>query len=343
MSNLAHKIQEIQTKSVYSYVKSFLDSVSLESENTRNTYQIAISDFFGFVKGKDIRFLQETDLNINLLDVEQYQAHLLRKYKRSTVNVKITAVRMLFEKLENYGFDVNKNVFNVKKVKEHDVEHYGSLTWREINQIVDFLSTQNNGLQKQLLVKLAFSTAFRKDSLLSLTWNDFTVKEGFVIVECVGKGNILDTKKITLELYNELVQLKAENSTDNDTVFSLSSSGVQRMMNNINNEFNFGKRHITFHSFKKSSIEEVARLTNYDLKAMQRQGNHASVTTTLNSYMKNKDLDDLVVVDTNIKNNENMYIFDLTNTQIYDIINLMTEKEQKVFKKIAIEKGFVNV
>lgn len=73
------------------------------------------------------------------------------------------------------------------------------------------------------------------------------------------------------------------------------------MMNYIRENIDFGERNITFHSFKKSSIKEVALLTNWDIKAMQRQGNHKDATTMLNFYMEEKSIDDLIIVDTNYR------------------------------------------
>lgn len=338
MTNLAykHNVKRIDNKNIYNYIQSFLDSVGIESDNTKNTYKIAITDYFRDVKGKDLRFVLESDLGTNLLEIEQYQSDLLKVYKRNTVNLKMTAIRMLFEKLSNYGFSVDLNAFNVKNVKNYDTEHYGSLTVKEVSDIADFVSSQRNGNEKKMLVKLAFATAFRKDSLLKLKWSDFTLEGSEVVVRCIGKGNVLDSKKISLELYNELLKIK-----DSDIVFGkLSSSSVQRMMDSVNKNFDFGDRNITFHSFKKASIEYVAQISNYDLKLMQRHGNHASVTTTLNSYMTNKDLNDLVVVDIDSKNDENMYILGLTSSQVYDIINTMSKEQQEMFKKTAIERGY---
>lgn len=338
MTNLAykHNVKRIDNKNIYNYIQSFLNSVGVESDNTKNTYKIAITDYFRDVKGKDLRFVLESDLGTNLLEIEQYQSDLLKVYKRNTVNLKMTAIRMLFEKLSNYGFSVDLNAFNVKNVKNYDTEHYGSLTVKEVSDIADFVSSQRNGNEKKMLVKLAFATAFRKDSLLKLKWSDFTLEGSEVVVRCIGKGNVLDSKKISLELYNELLKIK-----DSDIVFGkLSSSSVQRMMDSVNKNFDFGDRNITFHSFKKASIEYVAQISNYDLKLMQRHGNHASVTTTLNSYMTNKELNDLVVVDINSKNDENMYILGLTSSQVYDIINTMSKEQQEMFKKTAIERGY---
>lgn len=338
MTNLAykHNVKRINNKNIYNYIQSFLDSVGVESENTKNTYKIALTDYFRDVKGKDLRFVLESDLGTNLLEIEQYQSSLLKVYKRNTVNLKMTAIRMLFEKLSNYGFSVDLGAFNVKNVKNYDTEHYGSLTVKEVSDISDFVSSQRNGNEKKMLVKLAFATAFRKDSLLKLKWSDFTLEGSEVVVRCIGKGNVLDSKKISLELYNELLKIK-----DSEIVFGkLSSSSVQRMMDNVNKNFDFGDRNITFHSFKKASIEYVAKISNYDLKLMQRHGNHASVTTTLNSYMTNKDLNDLVVVDIDSKNDENMYILGLTSSQVYDIINTMSKEHQEMFKKTAIERGY---
>lgn len=337
MSNLV-LVHENKKDDVYKYIKTFLNSMSLESKNTSRTYEIAIKDFFEYTRKKELTQVKTHDLNYNLLEIEQYQQMLLRKYKRATVNIKIIAVKKLFDKLQKYGFNIDLSVFDVKKVKTHDTEHYDSLNLDEINDILSFLTTTKNGLAKSLLVKMAFATAFRKDSLLKLTWDNFEQKCDYTLVSCVGKGNILDTKKISNDLYFELLKIKE----NNEKVFNISSTGVQRMMDSINKNIDFGNRKITFHSFKKASIEEVGKQTNYDLKLMQRHGNHASVTTTLNSYLTNKDVDDLIVVNSDKKFFDNKYIMGLTNTQICDIINSMSKIEQEKFYRIALEKGFVD-
>lgn len=335
MSNLA-LVHTLPKKSVYPQIMSYLNSISNESLNTKKTYLTALQMFFDATRHKTLENLTDDDLGYNLCEIEQYQQLLLRKYKRTTVNVKMNAVKKLFEKLHKYGLNVDLTAFDVKKVKVHDQESYGSLNPQEMDAIIKFLVDQGK-VQQSLLVRLAYETAFRKTSMLDLTWGNFTERAGDVLVRCVGKGNVIDTKRITKTLYQDLL----DNKTDDNKVFTFSSSTVQRMMDSINEHFDFGDRSITFRSFKKASIEEVGRLTNNDLKLMQRHGNHASVTTTLTSYLSRKDVEDLVIVDSTFEENENMYVFSLTSGQVYDIIKSMNQEEQERFKEIAKQKGYV--
>ena len=90
-----------------------------------------------------------------------------------------------------------------------------------------------------------------------------------------------------------------EGKSKNDNIFKLTNKTIRGMMDYIRERIDFGRRNITFHSLKKASIQEVAIKSGYDLKAMQAQGNHSSITTTLDYYMANKDIDDLTTVDVN--------------------------------------------
>src|SRR5690606_11152967 len=142
------------------------------------------------------------------------------------------------------------------------------------------------GKQKALLLRLAYATAFRKDSLLEIKKTDLIERQGVWFVRVLGKGNKWDMKKVSTDLKIELEMRIAE--SNNDKVFTLTSKTVNRMMNYIRGNIDFGDRKITFHSLKKSSIEEVALITSNDLKAMQNHGSHRSVMTTLNDYMAKK-------------------------------------------------------
>ncbi len=71
------------------------------------------------------------------------------------------------------------------------------------------------------------------------------------------------------------------------------------MMNYIRENIDFGDRKIVFHSFKKASIEEVSIISGGDIKAMQNHGDHSNASTTINSYLADKKLEDLVTVDVN--------------------------------------------
>lgn len=284
-------------KNVYTCIKTFLDRTEQDSVNTRKNYEHTIRTFFMAMRNKEIENLVESDLIFTKPQVETYQVGLRNTMKASTVNNKISALKRCYEKLEDYGFDVKASWFNLDRYDEHDKESYDSLEHEEIIEVINLVSKTRKGFEKGLLIRLAYSTAFRKESLLQLKWSDLSNRDGQWLVRTLGKGNKWDYKKISQDLYDEL--MKQKELIGGEKIFQLTPKTINKMLNYIRDNMDFGERRITFHSLKKSSIQEVAIITNYDLKAMQRQGNHASVTTTLDTYMKKKELDDLVIVDVN--------------------------------------------
>lgn len=286
---------EAENKNISEYINSFFEIMRRRSENTYKTYKRAVEDFFAVTREKELDFLTEKDLNYTLIEVEHYHSMLLERYKGTTVNTKMASIQRFFGKMKSYGLEVNMSAFDVERASEHDADSYDAMTVDEIRQAIDLVKDTVKGEEKALFIRMAFATAFRKTSLLNLKWTDLHEKDGQRYAKVLGKGKKWDTKKISDGLWVSLSELKSNASSD--LIFTFSSKSVDRMMNHIKRHIDFGERNITFHSLKKSSIQEMARLTGNDLKAIQRHGNHSDVTTTLNSYMSEKDFEDSIVID----------------------------------------------
>jgi integrase len=321
-------------KNVWTCINTFLNRIEQNSENTRKTYERAIRDFFKTMRNKDIEDLVEEDLIFSKPQIETYQVNLRNQYKSTTVNNRISALKKCYVKLEDYGFDVKSSWFVLDRYDEHDKESYDPMTHNEIIESINLVLGTRAGRQKALLIRLAYATAFRKESVLSLKWSDITNREGVWFVKTLGKGNKWDYKKISNDLYDELMKHKDE--VGGEKIFTLTNKTVNKMLNYIRDNIDFGDRKITFHSLKKSSINEVALITNYDLKAMQRQGNHSNVTTTLNDYMAQKSLDDLVIVDVNYHVPIDKFD-DLSREELLDLIKGADRSIQiKLLQKLGV-------
>lgn len=288
-----------EDKNVWNCINTFLNRAEQNSKNTRDTYERAIREFFRTMRNKELENLVEEDLIFTKPQIETYQTNIKNKYKASTVNNKISALKKCYTKLEDYGFDVKPSWFVLDRYTEHDKEGYDSMTHQEVIEVINLVSTTRKGFEKALLIRVAYATAFRKSAIQNLKWTDITNRDGQWFIKAIDKGNKIDHKKISDDLYDEL--MKQKELIGGEKIFKLTNKSINSMMNYIRENMDFGERNITFHSFKKSSIKEVALLSNWDLKAMQRHGNHASVTTTLNDYMEEKSLNDLIIVDTNYK------------------------------------------
>lgn len=288
-----------EDKNVWGCLDTFLTRVGQNSKNTRNTYENAIRHFFMEMRGKKIENLVEKDLIFTKNQVESYQVRLKEKFKGTTVNTKMSALKKAYMKFEDYGFDVRATWFDVDRYSEHEKESYDSMTFDEVMKAIELVKGTRKGEEKSLFIEMAFVTAFRKESLKTISMNSiYKHNDDEYVVEVVDKGNKKSKNKISKDLYERLYKFaKSENKDLNDNLFVLTNKTIRGMMDYIRENIDFGKRRIVFHSLKKASIEEVALQTGYDLKAMQAQGHHSSVQTTLDHYMAKKTVDDMEAVD----------------------------------------------
>ena len=321
---------------VYNAIQSFLESAGVESNNTKVTYETAIKDFFKATRSKSLYELSRNDLIFSYIDVEKYRNGLIGTLKNASINIKMIAIKKLFDKLVKYEMVQDSKPFEMHKLKEHDIKSYDSMSIEEVRKCIDVVEASKNGFEKGLLIRLAFVTGFRKHALMTLKFANITNLNGQNVIKVLDKGNKWSTKKLDDELYEEIMQYKAVVNRDN--IFNLSNTTVQRMMKLINTKVDFGDRYITFHSFKKASIEEVAIQTNYDIKAMQYQGNHADVTTTLNVYLAKKTMDNMPTISLTGNEPDLSSLKDLTKDDLYDIISKLDRQTQIQVLELANKK-----
>lgn len=294
-----NEIQNDKQSEIVEAITLWLDRVGQNSINTKKAYQRAIKEFFLVTRKKEIEELTVDDLQYTLKEVEKYQVAMRKKSKTTTVNSKMSAIKRCFEKLSEYDFPVKPSWFNVERYKEFDKKSYDPMTHDEIVQAINIVSQTIKGREKALLIRMAYATAFRKDSLCKLRFKDIVDRDGVKYVKTLGKGQEWDYKKLSSELYDAIMEHKNIVNRKDDRIFTLQPETISDMLKLICEKIDFGDRRIVFHSLKKSSIDEVAIITNYDLKAMQAQGNHSNVATTLNDYMRRKQMDEMVTVDIN--------------------------------------------
>lgn len=290
--------QQGDNLNIYASIRTYLLRKGQNSENTKDAYERAIRDFFRTMRNKELEQLVPEDLIFTKQQIQSYQVALREQYKAKTVNGAITAIRECYKVLEDDGFNVDLKWFNVERYDEHDSEKYGTLTFEEVIAIIDFVSKTRKGEEKALLVRMAYATAFRKDTLLTMKWNQIVKIKDIWYAKVLGKGNKWRHKKLSDDLYNTLMKFKGD-AKDDEKIFELTDKTIKLMMKKIREQFDFGDRHIVFHSFKKASINEVNVISGGDIKAMQAHGDHSNAQTMLNYYMAEKELEELVEVDIN--------------------------------------------
>lgn len=285
-------------KNPFETINTFLLRKGQNSENTKDTYERAIRDFFLTMRNRELEDLTEADLVFEKSQIEAYQVMLKEHYKGATVNNAITALKQAYEKLEDNNFSVKASWFDLERYDEHDSLKYPTLAHDEVLAIIDLVSKTRKGSEKALLIRLAYATAFRRETLLTMKWNQILNIDGQWYAKVLGKGNKWSHKKLTDSLYKALIDFKeTTGKSDSDKIFELTEKTVSKMMNYIRDNMDFGDRHIVFHSFKKASLNEVNIISGGDLKAIQAQGDHSNVATSLESYIEDKKKEDLIAID----------------------------------------------
>ena len=278
-----NNVVNLNNESPVIMINKFLDKPSF-SDNTKKSYAQSIKSFFKFIRNKELHELKYEDLKINLHELESYQKFLMDSGKNnSSINQNIHCISSLYKSLKGYGLDVNYEVFNnLQRLKENNRNSYGILDWNEVEQMIELVKWEQRGDEKSILIELGARTSFRLDALLNLKWTDFKKINGVYVISIVDKGEIHE-KPIWEKDYERIKYLQDRNR---EYVFSIDSKTVNRMMKRLVSKMGLKDRNITFHSLKKVGINEVGYLTGGDIKAMQQQGNHKDVNTTLDHYQE---------------------------------------------------------
>lgn len=286
-----------EDKNVWGVISTFLSRIGQNSNNTRMTYERAIRDFFLVMRNRELEKLVEEDLIFTKAQIEMYQVKLKEQSKSSTVNNRMSALKKCYTKLEDQ-FDVKASWFDVDRYEQSDKEGYDPMTFEEVLEAVELVRDTRKGTEKALFLEMAMVTAFRKESLRQIKFSDIYRHKDSWVVTVIGKGKKKSSKKITDDFYERIMAYKESGNKHNqDRIFFLTNQTIRGMMDYVRENIDFGNRNITFHSLKKASIKEKGRRTNYDLKAMQAQGDHSDITTTLNDYLAEKDIDDMEALD----------------------------------------------
>lgn len=174
-------------------IKNYLEYCTFQKcldEKTLKAYQIDLRQF-----SERNPYIAITDINSESL--EQYIAHLHKRYKPKTVKRKIASVKALFHYLE-YREIIDYNPFNKMRIRFREPVILPKTI--PLHTIELFLSTiygqhesAKTPYQKQITLRdaavaeLLFATGMRISELCSLKVNDVDLSDGTILI--YGKGS----------------------------------------------------------------------------------------------------------------------------------------------------------
>lgn len=290
---------------LYETLEEFLLEKKKRSENTFKTYKNGIDIMSRELFNCEYKYLRQSHLeNLTIDDLIKYFNNLFiqeddeygeRVYSNSTINLRQTIMKQTIKYLSarkkvKLKFDASELDVLIKTLP-NDSEEIGIMELDEAYKYMNYFrnNEQENALEKYLIVKLAIDTALRASELLRLKWSQFQVIDGkHVMITSTGKnkgkGNKDYKKRISIELYEELKQLK---HGERDNLFTINYRTLAYMIKRAVNHFGDEGKNYSFHTFRKVAISFMRDTVN-DLQAVKEFACHSSLSTT-EKYLKKKE------------------------------------------------------
>lgn len=280
----------LHTNRVFESISAYLLKVERRSKATRYNYEVAIRRFFMWYKNKTLEELKVEDLDILNERMIRYQAHLLDDYDygNNYVNTLVAPIVKLYEHLSRNRYNVRAEDVRLDKLPD-DGESHGKLTVKEAETMAQLAMKQKKGQEKATLIRVAYTTSFRRSSLLHIKWSDIYLDPNSqnYIVKIVGKGNKKHSRPLSPDLYNEMLKIKEQTyykKYNDDYVFHLSENTILAMMKKLKEEMNIPKeRNIVFHSFRNVAANYIKE-TGGDIEEIRNQLGHSNYAS-LKHYM----------------------------------------------------------
>lgn len=279
MVAIKNNVTKFQTK-VGKAIEDFLKDNADRSSETATSYKGDINKFLNVVFDKTIDTVTAEELE--LLDYESWKS-FLDSLKGTLANTSINRQKSCIESLYRHLNRTNTirtdlSFFRWIKALPGNVNSYEVMPMEVVEQYIEATRFEKHkAMEKKWIIKLAVELALRESELRELEWSDFKPDDKRVYVTGYGKGNKKYTEVISRALYNELIsELRVEGQKQ---LFTITKKNITDMMIRLRKLLNHEDRNYTFHSFKKTSVNNTFNLTGNILDA-QAKAKHAKLETT---------------------------------------------------------------
>ena len=266
-------MKEVQVDKFFFFLKVELNY----SELTIKSYQLDLTDFFGYIESKKINYLTITNH-----DVRGYLKYLDScNLKNSTISRRISTLRTFYNYLVDENI-VENNVFhNVKNPKlEKKLPNY--LNYNEMEELLESIDiSTTEGLKRRLLIEMFYSTGCRVSEMINVKISDidFTNKT----IRIMGKGSkeriVYFGDYASKYLDNYLSKVKCDKYLfTNKKGEKLTINEVEQIVKDIMKHISI-KTHVTPHTLRHTFATHLLN-NGADIKTVQELLGHANLSTT---------------------------------------------------------------
>lgn len=261
-------------------VDKFLFFLKVElnySELTIKSYQLDLTDFFGYIESKKINYLTITNH-----DVRGYLKYLDScNLKNSTISRRISTLRTFYNYLVDENI-VENNVFhNVKNPKlEKKLPNY--LNYNEMEELLESIDiSTTEGLEKRLLIEMFYSTGCRVSEMINVKISDIDFINKTIRI--MGKGSkeriVYFGDYASKYLDNYLSKVKCDKYLfTNKKGEKLTINEVEQIVKDIMKHISI-KTHVTPHTLRHTFATHLLN-NGADIKTVQELLGHANLSTT---------------------------------------------------------------
>ena len=266
------------------YLEEYLKYLKYQkkySEDTINSYEEDLVEFFEFLDREDINVLKLTydDIRFYLMELDE------KKNKASTVSRKLSSLRGFYKYLINNEY-MNNNPFALIKSPKKEKKLPRFFYYNELEEMFNSIDISTPlGQRNRLILEVLYASGIRVSELVNIKVKDINDEE----IKVLGKGNkeriarIGDYAREILDLFlsDGYLTLNKNNSEYlflNNNGNKLTTRGVRYILDEIIKNTSINKKispHMLRHSFATHLLNEGC-----DILSVQELLGHESLTAT---------------------------------------------------------------
>src|SRR6266545_2091839 len=288
------------------------------SERTRTAYRVDLHDFLLWLLGREVTIpIDLADLppnapaalalnatmaalqQVNEGTINAYLNHLRGDLKPSTINRRLTPLRLLFQRLHRYHLITINPMEFIKSAKVSVVSETVYLSRTEARRLEDACAGETlRDLRDQALLVFMLSSGVRSAEALGLRVEDLSAIDGHTVAWVLGKGGARERIKVAPRAHKLLRLYLMEAEITEGTVFRR----VRRVRSYAGLKYILRSRfaaaelsaHLSPHSLRHSFITLAIR-GGATLAQVQAAARHADPRTTMRYVHGMDDLDNNAV------------------------------------------------
>ena len=301
--NNSQTLQKQKSNVVYFTEDLQRDVLKYVADNHRNgtllLYKNAFKDLLRITGNKPIRLISTSD-------IEKFKSIRLKEVTQTTVNIKLTTLKAIFNIAVRFNW-INSNPCNA--VKKLSIPQRDRLSFNEI-ELRLILNNSNNSMMKNLII-FALLTGCRLNEICNVQWKDINFQESILNISNKDNFKTKSGKQRKIPISDELLKLLYEmiEQKPNENVLSLYNPDnyifsirygarlnieyVSKAFKKILRRCNFPERY-HFHCLRHTFITNLIK-SGVNINYVKEIAGHSGIQTTMNYiHIVTNDLRDAV-------------------------------------------------